>query len=221
MATHSSILAWRIPWTEESGGGYSSWGCKELDTHTHTGAQTWLLRWSQPFEKKKRKQSLPEIRGSWCLQGQRAEPLPEGRCRRGGVSFHWLIRLQHHDHLVEHGRKCRFPGSTPLLLFQNLRGKDPRLCILNRFSRVSLSFSHTHTHTHTHTYTHTLKFKNIVLNLKHFWNTVMSVRMTLLGNFSIDKSSMLSENLTRPLPKLSPISFPGEPKTFSGVLYQV
>ena len=31
MATHSSILAWRIPWTEEPG-GYSSWGHKELDT---------------------------------------------------------------------------------------------------------------------------------------------------------------------------------------------
>ena len=29
-ATHSSILAWRIPWTEETG-GYSSWGCKESD----------------------------------------------------------------------------------------------------------------------------------------------------------------------------------------------
>ena len=28
MATHSSILAWRIPWTEEPG-GYSPWGCKE------------------------------------------------------------------------------------------------------------------------------------------------------------------------------------------------
>ena len=30
MATHSTILAWRIPWTE----GlvvYSPWGCKELD----------------------------------------------------------------------------------------------------------------------------------------------------------------------------------------------
>ena len=27
MATHSSILAWRIPWTE----GYSPWGQKELD----------------------------------------------------------------------------------------------------------------------------------------------------------------------------------------------
>ena len=32
MATHSSILAWRIPWTEEPGGLYSLWGCKESDT---------------------------------------------------------------------------------------------------------------------------------------------------------------------------------------------
>ena len=31
MATHSSILAWRIPWTEELGGPQST-GCKELDT---------------------------------------------------------------------------------------------------------------------------------------------------------------------------------------------
>ena len=31
MATHSSILAWRIPWTEELG-GLESTGCKELDT---------------------------------------------------------------------------------------------------------------------------------------------------------------------------------------------
>ena len=27
-ATHSSILAWNIPWTEEPGGLYSSWGCR-------------------------------------------------------------------------------------------------------------------------------------------------------------------------------------------------
>ena len=31
MATHSSILAWRIPWTEESG-RYNPWGHKELGT---------------------------------------------------------------------------------------------------------------------------------------------------------------------------------------------
>ena len=30
MATDSSILGWRIPWTEESG-GYSLWGRKESD----------------------------------------------------------------------------------------------------------------------------------------------------------------------------------------------
>ena len=30
MATHSSVLAWRIPWPEEAG-GHSSWACKELD----------------------------------------------------------------------------------------------------------------------------------------------------------------------------------------------
>ena len=30
MASHSSILAWRIPWTEEPGGLYSPWGPEEL-----------------------------------------------------------------------------------------------------------------------------------------------------------------------------------------------
>ena len=31
LATHSSILAWRIPWTEEPA-GYSPWDHKESDT---------------------------------------------------------------------------------------------------------------------------------------------------------------------------------------------
>ena len=39
MTTHSSILAWEIPWTEEPG-RHSSWGCRESDTteqvNTHT-----------------------------------------------------------------------------------------------------------------------------------------------------------------------------------------
>ena len=39
MANHSSILAWRIPWTEESGGLQSmglqkSGTTKQLNTHT-------------------------------------------------------------------------------------------------------------------------------------------------------------------------------------------
>ena len=32
MATHSSILAWKIPRTEAPGWLYSPWGHKELDT---------------------------------------------------------------------------------------------------------------------------------------------------------------------------------------------
>ena len=39
MPTHSSILAWRLPWTEESG-GFAIWVHKELDMiaseHIHT-----------------------------------------------------------------------------------------------------------------------------------------------------------------------------------------
>ena len=32
MATHSSIFAWKIPWTEEPGRLHSPWGRKEWDT---------------------------------------------------------------------------------------------------------------------------------------------------------------------------------------------
>ena len=34
MATHSSILTWRIPWTEEAGGATVHWVAKESDTTT-------------------------------------------------------------------------------------------------------------------------------------------------------------------------------------------
>ena len=43
MATHSSILAWRIPWTEEPGGLYGPRGRKESDT-------TELLHFTSLFE---------------------------------------------------------------------------------------------------------------------------------------------------------------------------
>ena len=46
MATHPSILVWRIPWTEEPG-SYSPWGHTESDTteatltHMHKAVQIW------------------------------------------------------------------------------------------------------------------------------------------------------------------------------------
>ena len=56
MATHSSVLAWRIPWTEEPG-GYSPWGRKESNMterlllsnlECHVGPSEWLrfLLWN-------------------------------------------------------------------------------------------------------------------------------------------------------------------------------
>ena len=61
MATHSSILVWTIPWTEESD-SYSPWGHKEVrhnsmtelsvslslthtHTHTHTKENTCRAAW--------------------------------------------------------------------------------------------------------------------------------------------------------------------------------
>ena len=49
MVTHSNILAWRIPWTEEPSRLYSPWGLKEshmteklthMCTHTHKHTHT-------------------------------------------------------------------------------------------------------------------------------------------------------------------------------------
>ena len=42
MATHSSILAWEIPWTEEPG-GYSPWGHKESDMTEQLSAHAHMV----------------------------------------------------------------------------------------------------------------------------------------------------------------------------------
>ena len=41
MATHSSILAWRILWTEEPGGLQRPWCCKELDKTVRLNNNKW------------------------------------------------------------------------------------------------------------------------------------------------------------------------------------
>ena len=57
MATHSSMLVWRIPWTEEPGRLYSPWGRKESDrterlTHfSQTRGQGWYAAtWGRPHQ---------------------------------------------------------------------------------------------------------------------------------------------------------------------------
>ena len=49
MATHSSSLAWRIPWTEEPGGHKDSDMPEWLSTHAHIYTTTWKIdSWWQP-----------------------------------------------------------------------------------------------------------------------------------------------------------------------------
>ena len=45
MATHSSIVAWEIPWAEEHG-GLQSIGLKELHTTEHAHACMHVSAWS-------------------------------------------------------------------------------------------------------------------------------------------------------------------------------
>ena len=55
MVTHSSILAWRTPWTEEPGGLYSPWGGKESDTTEQlslTHSLTHSCSWTGEFNVK-------------------------------------------------------------------------------------------------------------------------------------------------------------------------
>ena len=41
MATYSSILAWKIPWTEEPGGLQSIGSQRDMTEHTHTHTHTY------------------------------------------------------------------------------------------------------------------------------------------------------------------------------------
>ena len=63
MATYSSILAWRIPWTEEPG-KLQSMGLQESDTIE----QLSLRRWSFPgFGLKTEKFSSSVLKACWLL----------------------------------------------------------------------------------------------------------------------------------------------------------
>ena len=73
MATHSSILAWRIPWREEPGGLYRPWGCKESHKMLLQCFRIVMLRKTSdgPLDCKKINQSiLKEINPEYSLEGQ-------------------------------------------------------------------------------------------------------------------------------------------------------
>ena len=72
MATHSSILAWKTPWTEEPLAGYSPWSQKELDRteHTHTNTHRY---WGKE--------------GWWSGSWRRISIVLQNSCLRGGHGY--------------------------------------------------------------------------------------------------------------------------------------
>ena len=95
MATHSSILAWKIPWTAKPG-GLQSMGCKESDTmSTHANPMCFHV----PFASTLYTSSSPCLpyfspSSTWQihLQGASQGPLPPFSGRAGRLS---LVFLRH------------------------------------------------------------------------------------------------------------------------------
>ena len=87
MATHSSILAWRIPWTEEPG-GLQSMGHKESDTperlhfHFHLFKRAFLVA-----QKVKR---LPAMRETWVQSLRWEDALEKGMATHSSI-LAWRI----------------------------------------------------------------------------------------------------------------------------------
>ena len=70
MATHSSILAWEIPWTEEPG-SYSPWGCKELGmTYQLNSNNRSTTRCHSMKGCMRTSRYVPGVMGTWRQAGQ-------------------------------------------------------------------------------------------------------------------------------------------------------
>ena len=83
IATYSSFLAWKIPWTEELA-GYSPWGCKEPDmterlsvcAHAHTEcAHAHTLTYDQASLVARMVKNLPLMGETQVLSLGREDPL--------------------------------------------------------------------------------------------------------------------------------------------------
>ena len=101
MATHSSILAWKISWAEE-GGGCSPWGRKELGTTEQltylltSHASKVMLKILQARLQQYINQELPDVQAGFR----------KGRGTRDQIAnIHWIIE------------KARVPEKHLLLLY--------------------------------------------------------------------------------------------------------
>ena len=81
MATHSSILAWRIPWAEEPG-GYSPWGRKESDTTERLNTSHLMVVVRTEVGDGRCLAHYPAHTTGRCLQGRTTINIQEGNISR-------------------------------------------------------------------------------------------------------------------------------------------
>ena len=110
MATHSSLLAWRVPWTEEPGGLQSmgsqrvgrdlatTWQCNHITTNLGWGALKPTEIYSLTFQKAKSQKSRCP-RAELSLETPREVPFPplvaSGRLQAPLFLWSYLSSLRH------------------------------------------------------------------------------------------------------------------------------
>ena len=105
MATHSSILAWRIPWTEDPGRLYSPEACKESDMMEHAHTHTHTHTHSEPFGSRECLTLLAESTAMKVHSGEGTELEAGGlaRCCPAKAGNHpWAHQTGYSSHPLGH-----------------------------------------------------------------------------------------------------------------------
>ena len=126
MATHSNILAWRIPWTEEPGGLRATKNWTRLsDSHTHTDIHPWSPSSKSPAAAAKSLQSNSVRPHRW--QPTRLYHPWDSPGKNTGVGRHFLFQFMKVKRESEVAQSCltlrnpmdcSLPGSSVHRTFQ-------------------------------------------------------------------------------------------------------
>ena len=139
MATHSSILAWRIPWTEEPGLQYTGfqrvrhdWAHARVRAHTHTHTHT-----RTPHKHKLNVRFFPAKWEAWFLHFNKENETMKELFSESSVPvcLLWIWQYILHHHLfcwiINWSQGWKRPSGLPLLSFC--------LCLWRWWSRIPIS----------------------------------------------------------------------------------
>ena len=137
MATHSSILAWRIPWTEEpsrlqSMGSQSRTQLKQFSTQVH---MHWTSLVAQTVK------HLPTMRETWVQSLGWEDPLEEGMATHSSI-LAWRIPIDSGTWLATAHGVAQSQTQLSSFTFTSLlhHQTHPRLSIISTLAQMLHSF---------------------------------------------------------------------------------